>query len=235
MKLPEDVTPAARRPDEDVHRKALQAPTPREGRSAMRGSPFLVFAVLGLLVAGCLGAPEPIEQPVEPTSPPSETPPPSVPVTPAPTPVPTDREVASFPGKIMVGVGDNRLGYFEPTGAADSHLFTFAVGRGATAIVAELQWGDPADDLDLQIGAPDCDPTMNRQTCLFAEDGAPGAGDSPVKLVLQEDPLLTSTGDWRLMVWAKKAINRDFIAAVTVFYGDLPSETYSHLANTDEE
>lgn len=134
-----------------------------------------------------------------------------------------------FKGHITLGAGADGVGYVTPTGSADAHAWTFKVAPNATAIVAELRWADATQDLDLELGTPDCDSTMGTGTCVFDAKGAPGSGDSPVKIVFTDPAALAKAGDWKLFVWGKDAVNADFAAAATVFYGAMPPEGYTAL------
>lgn len=190
----------------------------------------ITLAVLAL--AGCLGSPAP--EPVQPEQPASgeRLQAPTHPVEAAPAePGRIGKEVFPFSGKMTTGVGAGGVGYLSPTGSLDPHQFAFPVDAGAVAIVAELAWDNRAMDLDIALNAPSCDPTMGSGACVFADGGSPGAGDSPVRIVLQDPAALNETGEWRITIWAKSAVNVDFRTVVTVFYGLPPSADYTGLGS----
>lgn len=183
-----------------------------------------------LLLAGCFGpAPEPEAEPA-PTSGEVGSAPEMVAVSPeeaglvqAPR-----RSVFPYEGRITAGTGAPGVGYVAPAGASDPHIFAFNVTEGAVALVAELRWESPMHDLDLELAAPGCDVTTGSGTCFWMQDGGPGAGDSPVRLMVNDAELL-APGNWTLYVWAKDALNTAFDGAVSVFYGLQPSHDYTAL------
>lgn len=189
----------------------------------------LVLVVAPLAFAGCIGSPEP--------APPAEQP--TAQALPPTTTVDVNQEEAQGPamvvfpytGKITAGAGVAQVGYVSPTGSMDAHIFHFAVAEGAVAVVAELAWSNPVHDLDLEIGTPDCDTTMGSGMCVFANGGNPGSGDSPVRIVIADAAMLAKTGEWKMLVWAKDALNADFTATASVFYGVPPADDYTALPN----
>jgi hypothetical protein len=132
-----------------------------------------------------------------------------------------------FKGHLTTSLGAQGVGYLSPTGSQDTHGWNFAVDTDAVAIVAELRWADKTMDLDLELGSPNCDSTTGSGTCMFADKGAPGSGDTPVKIVFQDPKALAQAGSWKIFVWGKDAVNTDFDAAVTVFYGVGPTDGYT--------
>ncbi|MCA1813182.1 MAG: hypothetical protein LC624_04430 [Halobacteriales archaeon] len=191
---------------------------------------FAVLATGAVLLAGCLG---------------SSSPPSNEPVRPAnggdaqvaqpeagsggvaQAPPVQQLVVYPFKGHLTTSLGAQGVGYLSPTGAQDTHGWNFAVDHEAVAIVAELRWADKMQDLDLQLGSPNCDSTTGTGTCVFADDGQPGAGDSPTKIVFTNADALKQAGAWKVFVWAKDAVNADFDASVTVFYGVGPADDYT--------
>jgi hypothetical protein len=194
----------------------------------MRAAPLLalVLVVAPLALAGCIGSSAPPSTETTQADPPNR---------PAPRVDLPEEEPAAvmvvypFAGKITASAGASQVGYVSPTGSVDEHVFLFPVQVGTTAIVAELSWPTPVHDLDLELGTPDCDSTMGTGTCVFSEGGMPGAGDSPVKIVFDDPQILANAGDWKLLVWAKDAVNTEFTAAVTVFYAGAPAADYTAI------
>ncbi|HEV8359597.1 MAG TPA: hypothetical protein VGR28_03980 [Candidatus Thermoplasmatota archaeon] len=188
----------------------------------------LLLASLALVVAGCVGSPQP--GPSEPESPTADLAPPVADVAaPESEQLKVGIVVLPFEGKLTVAAGAQGVGYVTPTGNSDAHAFSFPVEEGATAIIAELAWADTTQDLDLELGTPDCDTTAGEGVCAFADAGQAGAGDSPIKLVFTDPEVLQNVGDWKLLVWGKNAVNAEFRGAITVFYNMLPQDDYTAL------
>lgn len=180
-----------------------------------------------LLLAGCLGAPQgepaldPAElPPVSQPDPATAAPPPAVPDAP-----PARIETFPFTGRLTLAAGSPDAGYLAPTGAVDEHGFAATLAPGAAAVVVELVWDDALQDLDLQVVPPGCDTTLT--ACLLADGGAPGQGDRPVRIEVQDEAVLGPGGEWRFTAWAKNAVNASFTIYATVFWGAEPPEGFS--------
>lgn len=196
--------------------------------------PVLAAAVLvGAAFAGCVGAPEPVAdpgpEPLDRGDGGAATTTPSGPDDAPPAPAPT---VAAYPysGKLTAAAGAPDVGYLSPTGGQDPHVFAFQVGSGAQGLVVELRWADRMHDLDLEVAAPGCDGNTGVGPCLFADGGSPGSGDSPVRFEVTDPEMLAMSGDWRLMVWAKNAVNADFDGVISIFYNAPPAPGYTALS-----
>lgn len=109
--------------------------------------------------------------------------------------------------------------YAFPTNSVDPIEFTAVVPENATYLVIELRWGNAANDLDVLLYG---------EETTFLDDGAPGSGDSPMKVVLAQGEF--PTGDVLLRVAAKLAIAESFELAVTPFEGAAPADDFTAFA-----
>jgi hypothetical protein len=129
-------------------------------------------------------------------------------------------------GKISAAIAPTPGQGVDPLDSQDPpDELSIPVHAGAVAIVAELAWGDASFDLDLALDAPGCDSAPACSTRV--EGGTTLEGDTPVRLVVQAANL--KEGTWTLRVTAKSALDTDFLAAATVFYGLPPAKTFSAL------
>lgn len=195
----------------------------------------LMLTVGAVAFSGCLGAPEAASDQPRPTAQDDAGKdfPEMVPITAEEAGIVAPPRIAVYPfeGRITVGAGMPGVGYATPAsgGGRDAHIYAFVVEPEAVGIIVELRWADPMTDLDLELAAPGCDTTTGMGPCLFAQGGAPGAGDSPVRFVVTEPAVLSQSGNWTMSVWAKNAANAQFDGVVSVFYGLPPSEDYTAL------
>ena len=124
----------------------------------------------------------------------------------------------------------NYLGWCE-------NSFDFRVQKGARAIVVELAWNGPAA-LDLFTGVPGpehcepMDPIGLMNWCVGPTDND---GTSPARLLITGKEAAYD-GVWSFSAYARQsAATVQFRAAVSVFYGENPSEDYTALAQPRTE
>lgn len=198
----------------------------------MRAPLAAALLALAVALAGCLGSPTVTPDPTPTAGPAPEDFPELVPVTAEEAGIVAPPRISTWPfeGHLTAAAGMSGFGYVTPTGSQDNHAYLFQVEPEAVTMIVELRWADRMADLDLELAAPGCDTTSGVGPCLFAQDGAPGSGDTPLRFVVTEPAVLNLTGDWELYVWAKSAVNADFDGVISVFYGLPPSEDYTALA-----
>lgn len=120
--------------------------------------------------------------------------------------------------KLAAGAANN---YAFPTNSVEPIEFTATVPANATALVVELRWTNAANDLDVILYGPE-----DKRT--FLDGGSPGAGDSPMKVVLAQGEF--PTGDVLFRVVAKASVAESFELAVTPFEGIVPAEDFTGFA-----
>lgn len=202
-------------------------PHPAAGkRRKVADRSLLLAGILAVaLVAGCVGAPRsggPEASPSPTAQAPVAPPGSEVPVSAEPAPVPPadDGALFVFPihGKLTAAARAPAAAYVSPTSAMDPRNFPFTVDPGAAWLWVDLFWSTSVFDLDVQIVPPGCDVATGQGPCLMLDEGAPGAGDSPIHLNITDPQLLGLTGTWYAIVWAKAAVNTSFDGAISVGY-----------------
>lgn len=96
--------------------------------------------------------------------------------------------------------------------------FTFPVAANVTLLLAEIQWEDPVQDLDLALASPSAGTTGTAQNFDHrAEGGAPGAPDSPHQLAVEAP----ETGDWQATAFGNGGgAMVEYRLAITLFHGE---------------
>lgn len=105
-----------------------------------------------------------------------------------------------------------------PMVAVGSQGFPFRVESNVTLLLAEIQWEDPVQDLDLALASPSAGMTGTAQNFdHVAEGGSPGAPDSPHGLTVEAP----ETGDWQASAFANGAgAAVSYRLAITLFHGE---------------
>lgn len=122
-----------------------------------------------------------------------------------------------FEGSLQLAAGAAQ-NYLFPTTAVEPNSFLATIPPSATALVVELRWSNPANDLDVIV----YDSAGAR---TYLDGGAHGTGDSPMKVVLPAGAF--PTGDVLLRVAAKLSVAESYELAVTPFEGGEPADDFT--------
>jgi hypothetical protein len=114
--------------------------------------------------------------------------------------------------------GEGQVTASGPMVAVSGEPYGFDVGGNVTLLLAEIQWEDPVQDLDLALASPSAATTGGVQTFdHVAEGGSPGAPDSPHRLAVEAP----ETGDWQATAFGDGASAMvPFTLAITLFHGE---------------
>lgn len=123
-------------------------------------------------------------------------------------------------------LGTGSIAASAPVFALGSGGVDFNVKEGATLLLAEIRWDDPAFDINLALSSPDAGETGTaRNYDHVANGGSPGSPDSPHSLTVEAP----KAGAWGASAFANgAAANVEYEIVVTVFFeGDAVPEGYS--------
>jgi hypothetical protein len=115
-------------------------------------------------------------------------------------------------------VSEGQVAASGPMVAVGGDSYPFTVDPSVTLLLAEIQWEDPAQDLDLALASPSAGMTGTAQNFDHrAEGGSPGMPDSPHHLLVEAP----EPGDWQATAFGNGAgAMVDYHLAVTLFHGE---------------
>ena len=125
---------------------------------------------------------------------------------------------AAEPPTVLVSEGQVvASGPMVAVGGADG-AYAFSVDPSVTLLLAEIQWEDPVQDIDLALASPSAGMTGTAQNFDHqAEGGSPGAPDSPHRLAVEAP----EPGDWQATAFANGAGTMvEYHLAITLFHGE---------------
>lgn len=117
-----------------------------------------------------------------------------------------------------------------PVVAVGGDSYPFSVDPSVTLLLAEIQWEDPVQDIDLALASPSAGTVGGAQNFDHqAKGGSPGMPDSPHRLLVEAP----EPGDWQATAFADGAgAMVTYHLAITLFHGETAvPDGYSALAS----